>query len=211
MEQWSEIGPNVEPLAFHPADDGRILVEVHQVVRDRAGTLLANERVVHRFAFEQDLIQGMEVCSLPSANGFDDVKAKPRQPQCLTTMIPMHDLPNYTFSFNSNGRSGTITCSCSQQTLVLDCEMSGVPHSEMLMAPLDLRSWTSGQLLTREEQVKLLGALRDWLIAKRIRTDVDVPSPHTPSSKNCWWKGCFEPSLEGSAYCIAHYNLSLLR
>jgi hypothetical protein len=52
MEQWSEIDPHVEPLAFHPADDGRILVEVHQVVRDRAGALLAYERVGHRFTLE---------------------------------------------------------------------------------------------------------------------------------------------------------------
>lgn len=30
--------------AFHVEDAGRILVEVHQVVRDLAGTLLADER-----------------------------------------------------------------------------------------------------------------------------------------------------------------------
>ncbi|OYW74462.1 MAG: hypothetical protein B7Z37_17695 [Verrucomicrobia bacterium 12-59-8] len=70
-EQWSEIDPHVEPLAFHPEDDGRILVEVHQVVRDLAGTLLADDRVGHRFAFERGLIQGMEVCSLPTVNGFE--------------------------------------------------------------------------------------------------------------------------------------------
>src|SRR5688500_14157580 len=48
-EQWSEIDPHVTPLAFHPEDGGRILVEVRQVVRDRTGTLLADERVGHRF------------------------------------------------------------------------------------------------------------------------------------------------------------------
>lgn len=64
-EQWSEINPHVEPLAFHLEDDGRILVKVHQVVRDLAGNLLADERVVHRFTLGNGLIQGMEVCSLP--------------------------------------------------------------------------------------------------------------------------------------------------
>jgi len=59
-EQWSEINPHVEPLAFHPEDAG-IVVEVHQVVRDLAGALLADERVGHRFVIEQGLIQGMEV------------------------------------------------------------------------------------------------------------------------------------------------------
>ena len=75
-EQWSEIDPHVEPLAFHAEDDGRIVVEVHQVVRDLAGALLADDRVGHRFTLEQGLIQGMEVCALPEANQFDEVKAK---------------------------------------------------------------------------------------------------------------------------------------
>ena len=66
-EQWSEIDPNVEPLAFHPEEAGRILVEVRQVVRDMAGAILADERVGHRFTIEQGLIRGMEVCSLPPA------------------------------------------------------------------------------------------------------------------------------------------------
>src|SRR5262245_32847788 len=43
-EQWSEIDPHVEPVAFHGAGVGRILVEVHQVVRDLAGSVLADER-----------------------------------------------------------------------------------------------------------------------------------------------------------------------
>ena len=64
-DQWSEINPHVEPLSFHPEQGGRIRVEVHQVVRDLAGTLLADVRVGHRFSIERGLIQGMEVCSLP--------------------------------------------------------------------------------------------------------------------------------------------------
>ena len=63
-EQWSEINPHVEPLSFNSQDDGQILVEVHQVVRDLAGTLLADQQVGHRFSIEQGLIQGMEVCPL---------------------------------------------------------------------------------------------------------------------------------------------------
>jgi ketosteroid isomerase-like protein len=62
-EQWSEIDPHVEPLAFHAEDDGRILVEVHQVVRDLAGTVLADDRVGHRFTIQDGLIQRMEVGS----------------------------------------------------------------------------------------------------------------------------------------------------
>ncbi|MHC5855234.1 nuclear transport factor 2 family protein, partial [Nostoc sp.] len=38
-EQWSEIDPHVEPVAFHPEEAGRILVDVHQVVLDLAGAV----------------------------------------------------------------------------------------------------------------------------------------------------------------------------
>ncbi len=67
-EQGSEIDPHVEPVTFHPEGGGRILVEVHHVVRDLAGSVLADGRVGHRFTFERDLIQGMEVCPLPSSD-----------------------------------------------------------------------------------------------------------------------------------------------
>jgi ketosteroid isomerase-like protein len=67
-EQWSEIDGHVQPVAFHLEDGGQILVEVHQIVRDLAGAVLADEYVGHRFTVEHGLIQGMEVCSLPSSN-----------------------------------------------------------------------------------------------------------------------------------------------
>lgn len=64
-EQWSEIDPHVEPVSFHPQDDGSILVDVHQVVRDLNGTVLADEHTGHRFTFEQGLISKMEISPLP--------------------------------------------------------------------------------------------------------------------------------------------------
>ena len=66
-EQWSEIDPHVEPVTFHPEESGRILVEVHQVVRDLAGAVLADEHVGHRFTIAQGMIEAMEVCPLPSS------------------------------------------------------------------------------------------------------------------------------------------------
>ncbi len=65
-EQWSEINPHVEPVAFHPEETGCILVEVHQVVLDLTGAVLADEQVGHRFTLAQGLIRKMEVCPLPS-------------------------------------------------------------------------------------------------------------------------------------------------
>jgi hypothetical protein len=63
-EQWSEIDPHVEPVAFHPEAGGRILVEVRQIVRDLTGSVMADERVGHRFSLQRGLIERMEVCSL---------------------------------------------------------------------------------------------------------------------------------------------------
>jgi ketosteroid isomerase-like protein len=67
-EQWSEIDGHVEPIAFYLEEGRRILVDVHQVVRDLAGVVLADERVGHRFTIEHGSIQSMEVCLLPSSD-----------------------------------------------------------------------------------------------------------------------------------------------
>ena len=67
-EQWSEIDPHVEPVAFHMEEAGQVLVEVHQVVCDLAGAVLADEHVGHRFTIERGLIQAMEVCPLSSSS-----------------------------------------------------------------------------------------------------------------------------------------------
>jgi ketosteroid isomerase-like protein len=66
-EQWSEIDPHVEPTAFYPDGGSHILVDVHQVVRDLQGSVLADEHVGHRFAVSDGRIEGMDVCPLPSS------------------------------------------------------------------------------------------------------------------------------------------------
>ena len=70
-EQWSEINGHVEPISFYLEETGRILVDVHQVVRDKAYAVLADEHVGHRFTLEHGLIQAMEVCPLPSSTPKD--------------------------------------------------------------------------------------------------------------------------------------------
>jgi hypothetical protein len=67
-EQWSEINPHVEPVAFHPEKADRIVVDVHQVVHDMAGTVLADEHVGHRFTIDHGLIQIMEIYPLPESS-----------------------------------------------------------------------------------------------------------------------------------------------
>ena len=65
-EQWSEIDPHVEPVSFHPERADGILVQVHQVVRDLTGAVLADVMVGHRFSFANGLIDRMEVCEFPA-------------------------------------------------------------------------------------------------------------------------------------------------
>ena len=67
-EQWTEIDPHVEPIAFHQQGAGQVLVDVHQIVRSLAGAVLADEHVGHKFTIEQGLIRAMEVCPLPSSD-----------------------------------------------------------------------------------------------------------------------------------------------
>ena len=64
--QWTLIDPHVEPVAFTKQDDGRIAVEVRQVVRDTAGTLLVDQRVLHVYRMEDGLVREMEIRDAPT-------------------------------------------------------------------------------------------------------------------------------------------------
>jgi ketosteroid isomerase-like protein len=59
--QWSAIDPSVEPVAFNVRPDGRIAVEVDQVVRGPDGAVLAEGRVVHVYTLRDGLIARMDV------------------------------------------------------------------------------------------------------------------------------------------------------
>lgn len=59
--QWRMIDPHVEPLRFETDEAGRTIVEVHQVVRDLTGTLLADQTVWHVYTIEDGLILNMEI------------------------------------------------------------------------------------------------------------------------------------------------------
>jgi nuclear transport factor 2 (NTF2) superfamily protein len=62
QRQWAAIDPQVTPVEFTALPDGRVQVRVHQVVRDRAGTLLADGYTHHVYAFDaMGLICSMEI------------------------------------------------------------------------------------------------------------------------------------------------------
>jgi hypothetical protein len=60
-QQWTVIDPRVEPLGFRTEEDGRVTVDVHQVVRDPSGALIKDERVCHLYRIEHGLIRSMEI------------------------------------------------------------------------------------------------------------------------------------------------------
>jgi ketosteroid isomerase-like protein len=59
--QWGLIDPHVEPLSFEEDGTGRVIVEVHQVVRDLGGTVIADRIVYHAYTFEEGLVRKMEI------------------------------------------------------------------------------------------------------------------------------------------------------
>jgi hypothetical protein len=59
--QWAEIRPTVRPTTISERRDGTVEVGVHQVVRDRTGTILAVADVRHVYAFDGDLVDRMDV------------------------------------------------------------------------------------------------------------------------------------------------------
>jgi hypothetical protein len=61
LRQWTMVDPRVEPVAFVREADGRVRVEVHQVVRDLGGALLVDQKVLHVYRFEGGRIADMEI------------------------------------------------------------------------------------------------------------------------------------------------------
>jgi nuclear transport factor 2 (NTF2) superfamily protein len=59
--QWSLVDPHVEPVAFKTDEDGRIVVDVHQVVRDLKGAVLLDRTVQHAYLITDGLIRSMEI------------------------------------------------------------------------------------------------------------------------------------------------------
>jgi hypothetical protein len=59
--QFEAIDPRVTPERLTEHDDGRIAVDVHQVVRSLEGEVLADRRVVHVYSLRDGLVERMDV------------------------------------------------------------------------------------------------------------------------------------------------------
>jgi hypothetical protein len=119
----------------------------------------------------------------------------------------------HSFSMTTSGRCGRIIYTEAGKTLDIDWEMSGAAHYDILIAPVDLREWQFPQRETIPEgqQKMILARLRNWLAAKRLRTDIDLPQSTEVSEKTCMRGGCSSKAIKGSAYCLEHLSLNSLR
>ncbi|HEX3684798.1 MAG TPA: nuclear transport factor 2 family protein [Bryobacteraceae bacterium] len=59
--QWAMLDPHVEPAGFSHGPEGEVVVEVHQVVRDLEGNLLADKMVGHVFRIENGLVKRFDI------------------------------------------------------------------------------------------------------------------------------------------------------
>ena len=59
--QFGLIDSHVEPVGFAEDDQGRIVVDVDQVVRDLDGELLSEQRVQHVYTLRDGLIARMDI------------------------------------------------------------------------------------------------------------------------------------------------------
>lgn len=59
--QWGLINPHVDPVKLEADGLGRVVVSVHQVVRDLGGKVLQDRMVEHIYSLENGLIRCMEI------------------------------------------------------------------------------------------------------------------------------------------------------
>lgn len=59
--QWAMMDPHVTPVAFSRGPEGEVVIEVHQVVRDLSGTVLADRMVGHVFQIEDGLVKRFDI------------------------------------------------------------------------------------------------------------------------------------------------------
>lgn len=59
--QWLTLEPRVEPTRIQLTEEGGVAVDVHQVVRDRSGTVLIDQMVRHTYRLRDGLVTRMDV------------------------------------------------------------------------------------------------------------------------------------------------------
>ena len=61
IRQWGMFDPHVYPVGFESNNEGRIVTQVHQVVRDLSGKVLMDRMVRHIYSINHGLIRRMDI------------------------------------------------------------------------------------------------------------------------------------------------------
>jgi hypothetical protein len=61
VRQWKLVAPHVEPQLFQSNENGQIVVDVHQIVRDLDGNSIVDRTVQHIYTIEDNLIRRMDI------------------------------------------------------------------------------------------------------------------------------------------------------
>jgi hypothetical protein len=72
VRQFAELDPRVEPTEMSVEADGRVRVEVHQVVRTLDGVILVDQVVQHVYTVRDGLVERMDVRVSPATPGAPD-------------------------------------------------------------------------------------------------------------------------------------------
>jgi|SRR5579863_1237796 len=59
--QWGVVDPHVDPVKFDLDGSGRVVVSVHQIVRNLNDNILLDRMVQHIYSMEDGLIRSMEI------------------------------------------------------------------------------------------------------------------------------------------------------
>ena len=62
--QWTEINPNVQPVALNERPNGTLEVSVHQIVKDLQDNIIFDGIVKHIYTLHEGLLQRMDIETL---------------------------------------------------------------------------------------------------------------------------------------------------
>lgn len=61
QRQWAEINPSVNPISINERQNGKVEVEVQQLVKDLAGNVIFDGVVKHMYTLQDGLLRRMEI------------------------------------------------------------------------------------------------------------------------------------------------------
>jgi len=118
----------------------------------------------------------------------------------------------YEFKIEMTGRCGSIICSQDNNSLEVDCEISGSSEYSILLAPMNLKRWnkTDSGDISKKQQLDILAEMRIWLQSQNIITNLEYPTDQTEKGKSCIAQVCSDDRLENLMYCKKHFDETLL-